>query len=99
MCLNTTYNSVLTWLEDRNIVDGSTPQAQMLKLVEELGELSGNIARGKDVKDDIGDMMVVLTAIAAQNGLTLSECYSAAYEDIKDRKGRMVDGIFIKQGD
>ena len=95
--LNTTYNDVLTWAKDRNLIDGSNPQAQMLKLTEEMGELAGNIAKGRPVKDDIGDMMVVLTIIAAQNNLTLAECYSHAYNDIKDRKGKVVDGVFVKE--
>lgn len=96
--INTTYNDVLQWAIDRNLIDGSNSQAQMLKLAEEFGELAGNIAKGRPIKDDIGDMMVVLTIIAAQNSLTLAECYQHAYRDIKDRKGKMVQGVFVKEG-
>lgn len=88
---------VKQWHRDRNLVDGSTDQAQFVKLMEEAGELAGNIARGKCVKDDIGDMMVVLCNIALRNGTNLRECYETAYHDIKDRKGRMVDGVFVKE--
>lgn len=95
--LNTTYNDVIEWANARNLIKGSTPIGQLGKLVEEVGELAGNICRGRDVKDDIGDCMVVLTIIAAQKGLTLAECYQHSYEQIKDRKGRMVDGIFVKE--
>ena len=42
--------------------------------------------------------MVVLINIMARNGLTLEECLEVAYNDIKDRKGKMVDGIFVKEG-
>lgn len=98
MCLNTTYNSVLTWAQERDLIKGSLPKDQLAKLVEEMGELAGHIARGKDVKDDIGDCIVVLTILAAQHGLTLSECYSHSYGEIKDRKGKMVDGVFVKEG-
>lgn len=97
MCLNTTYNSVLTWAEERNLVKGSTPPAQFVKLVEETGELASSIGKKRDPKDDIGDILVVLTILAAQHGLTLSECYAHAYNEIKGRKGKMVDGIFIKE--
>lgn len=97
MCLNTTYNSVISWANDRNLVKGSTPNRQFIKLLEEVEELQGNLILGRDPRDDIGDIMVVLTIIAAQHGLTLSECYSHAYEEIKDRKGKMVDGIFVKE--
>jgi NTP pyrophosphatase (non-canonical NTP hydrolase) len=48
-------------------------------------------------KDDIGDIMVVLINIAERNGLTLEQCLEHAYNDIKDRKGKMVDGVFVKE--
>jgi len=87
------------WHEARNLIKGSTDQAQYVKLIEEAGELAGNIARGKDVKDDIGDMVVVLINIARRNGLTLEDCVQTAWDDIKDRRGKMVDGVFIKEKD
>lgn len=95
--LNTTYNDVIGWANARNLIAGSTPAAQLGKLVEEVGELASSIGRGRDVKDDIGDCMVVLTIIAAQKGLTLAECYEHSYGQIKDRKGRMIDGVFVKE--
>jgi hypothetical protein len=64
-----------------------------------MGELSANLSRGRDIKDDIGDMVVVLINIAERNKLTLAECVQAAYNDIKDRKGRMVNGVYIKAAD
>ena len=73
--------------------------ATVEKLIQEIGELSDNICKGKDIKDDIGDMIVVLINIAERNEVTLTECLEQAYNDIKDRKGRMVDGIFVKEGD
>jgi hypothetical protein len=51
------------------------------------------------MSDDIGDMIVVLINIAERNNLTLKECLEKAWDDIKDRKGKMIDGIFIKEGD
>lgn len=85
------------WHAARNLIDGSTDQAQYVKLIEEAGELAGNIARCKDVRDDIGDMLVVLINIAARNNTNLAECLAVAWEDIKDRKGTMVAGVFIKE--
>ena len=49
----------IQWHHDRNLIEGSTDKAQFIKLVEELGELQDNIMAGTDVKDDIGDMVVV----------------------------------------
>ena len=90
-------NKIAMWHHQRNLIDGSTDQAQFLKLIEEVGELAGNLARGKDISDDIGDIIVVLINIAERNYLTIEECMLVAYNDIKDRKGKMIDGVFIKE--
>lgn len=161
---------VKQWAVDRNLIDGSTPEAQCVKLIEEFGELARGIARKDEalIKDSIGDTLVVCIILAAQlgsdsfsidklifersevnnnnvreklvmNGATelgaisyfinvtnrdidrcigniyalcdtlaeiaylykwsLVDCLIAAYNEIKDRKGRCVDGIFIREGD
>ena len=92
-------DNVVQWHRDRNLIDGSTDKDQVLKLMQELGELSDSVCKGKDIKDDIGDMLVVMLNIATRNGVTLSECLARAWDDIKDRKGKMVDGIFVKEAD
>lgn len=92
-------DEIAQWHKDRNLIDGSTDQAQFVKLIEESGELAGSIARGRDIRDDVGDMCVVLINIATRNGYTLEECMLVAYNDIKDRRGKMVDGVFIKEAD
>ena len=90
---------IQNWAWDRNLIDGSTPNAQMLKLMEEVGELAGGVCKDKGdvIKDSIGDVFVVLTIIATQMGWSIEECVQAAYAEIKDRKGRMVDGVFVKE--
>ncbi len=70
-----------------------------MKLIQEAGELSDSICKGKDIRDDIGDMMVVLINIMVRNDLSLEECLKVAYDDIKGRTGRMVDGVFVKESD
>ena len=90
---------VAQWHHDRNLIKGATDKDQFCKLIQEAGELSDNICKGKDMSDDIGDMIVVLINIAERNNLTLKECLEKAWGDIKDRKGKMIDGIFIKEGD
>ena len=87
------------WHRDRNLIDGSSDKDQYMKLIQEAVELSYSLCKGKDIKDDIGDMMVVLINIMVRNNLTMNECLSVAYNDIKDRKGKMVDGVFVKEGD
>ena len=90
---------IAQWHHDRNLIAGSTDKDQYMKLIQEAGELSDNICKGRDISDDIGDMMVVLINIATRNNLTITECLVAAYDDIKDRKGKMVDGVFVKEAD
>lgn len=91
---------VRAWSEARDIYEHSTPQAQTLKAVSELGELADNILKGRDVRDDIGDVIVCLINVAAMTGTNLSECLQKAWDDIKDRKGRMVEGgVFVKEED
>lgn len=96
--LSVTTGNIVQWANDRNLIAGGTPQAQMLKMTEEVGELAHGIARDDRplIKDAIGDCVVVLTILAAQHGLSLGECAESAYDEIKDRKGRMVDGVFVK---
>ena len=74
--------------------------AQFAKLVSEVGELGDNIAKQRNVEDDIGDCLVVLNTLAVMFDTSLERCLEIAYDDIKDRKGHMnSEGIFIKEGD
>ena len=97
--LVTLTENIKGWHHDRNLIDGATDKDQFAKLIQEAGELSDNICKGNDVADDIGDMMVVLINIAERNGLTMTQCLQVAWDDIKDRKGKMVDGVFVKKED
>ena len=92
------FEKIVEWAEARNLIEGATTHAQMLKLTEELGELAAGIARDDQdlIVDSIGDCVVVLTILAKQRGTSLRICADSAYEEIKDRTGKMVDGVFIK---
>ena len=91
---------ISVWSIQRGIINNSTPLAQFAKLVSEVGELGDNVAKERDVTDDIGDCLVVLNNLAIMNDTTLEECLKVAYNDIKDRKGHMnTHGVFIKEGD
>ena len=92
-------NKVIDWANDRNLIRGSDAKTQALKLMSEFGELADSINKQKDMRDDIGDCLVVLTIIATQHNLDLVDCLEVAYNDIKDRKGVMLDGVFIKDTD
>ena len=151
---------VKQWAHDKNLIEGSDSITQYLKLVSELGELADDVNKKQDVRDSIGDCLVVLIIIAEQQycshsletpllfntgeeqqkeaavmasldiaylgyrlccrvnvasdikdvlnrlntvavlyGVTLSECLEHAYNEIKDRRGVMLDGVFIKEDD
>ena len=74
-------SNIVGWHRDRNLIDGSTDKDQYMKLIQEAGELSDNICKGREISDDIGDMIVVLINIAERNGLSLATCMEKAWED------------------
>jgi NTP pyrophosphatase (non-canonical NTP hydrolase) len=86
------------WAQDRNLIEGSDLKSQFVKLIEEAGELANAIGKKNDIEfaDAIGDMFVVLTIMAAQNRMHIEDCIDGAWQEIKDRKGKMIDGIFLK---
>ncbi len=93
------YDKIRQWAHDRNLIHGATLHAQMLKLTEEVGELAHGVARKNELEiiDALGDCVVVLTILAAQCELRLEDCVEASYNQIKDRKGQMIDGVFVKE--
>jgi len=93
-----TEQKVLQWAMKRGLFENSTAWDQATKLIEEQTELLTAIHRDQRgvVIDSIGDMMVVLTMIAHFYDVDLQHCYNYAYLQIKDRTGKMVDGVFVK---
>jgi NTP pyrophosphatase (non-canonical NTP hydrolase) len=90
---------VIWWADDRRLFDNTTSLDQYRKLKEEFDELGNAIVEldKLGIQDAIGDMIVVLTMIARILGTNLTSCYTVAYDEIKDRKGKMVNGIFVKE--
>lgn len=88
------------WARERGL-DVADPAKQILKLGEEFGELCQGMAKNKQeqVEDSIGDMYVVMTILSLQLGLDIEDCVMKAYSEIKDRKGKMINGVFIKESD
>lgn len=88
------------WGKDRKIIPNSTPTAQLLKAVSEMGELCDAEAKGdvEEVIDAVGDTLVCLILYCRLRDLDLSECLSSSYEVIRVRKGTLNEqGIFIKE--
>ena len=97
--MNTT-ELIKKWAKDRGL-DKADPKAQMVKIMEEIGELANGINKGRkeQIIDGIGDVYVVLTILSMQLDLDIKDCIKAAYDEIKDRKGRMINGLFVKEED
>ena len=97
MNLDELEQATIAWGEARGIVQNGTVQAQLLKTLEELGELAADIARGRCINDSLGDVLVTLAMVARMSGTTLTAGWSHAYAEIKDRTGYLSpEGIFIK---
>lgn len=98
--LNKLTENIERWAMERNLIEAD-PAKQTLKLGEEYGELCQGMVKGNfdQTIDSIGDMYVVLAILSRQLGVDLEYCAQMAYDEIKDRKGAMVDGVFVKQED
>jgi NTP pyrophosphatase (non-canonical NTP hydrolase) len=94
---------VIQWAKDRNILENSNAIKQISKTQEELDETLDALKRLEqgeesilEVADGIGDMLVTIILLANIVGLDSVDCLADAYEEIKNRKGKMVDGFFVK---
>ncbi len=98
MDLTNEFESIRNWAEKRGLYEKGSAEKQFIKLSEESGELAKALLKNDqpEVKDAIGDMIVVLTNLAHLRGLTIEECINSAYDVIKNRKGNMKNGTFVK---
>ena len=94
----TLFDLIRSWAEDRGIYDKGDQKTQYVKLMEEAGEVGRAILKDDtlEIQDGIGDMVVVLTNLAELSGLTIEECIESAYDTIAKRKGKMINGTFVK---
>jgi NTP pyrophosphatase (non-canonical NTP hydrolase) len=93
------YDLIRQWADERGIYRSGDTKTQFAKLQEEAGELARAILKNDRAEfiDAIGDMMVVLTNLAALEGLKVEDCVVSAYDVIKSRQGEMVNGTFVKK--
>lgn len=98
--LNALVQLVQKWFVERDLhkQDGI---GQLAKLQEEVQELL-DAREDKNISEEIdaiGDITVVLIGYCMQRGLSFTSCLDAAYQEIKDRKGKLIDGVFVKEAD
>ena len=92
------FDLIRTWARERGLYDKGDTKTQFCKLMEEAGELGRAVLKDDDKEfvDAIGDMVVVLTNLAHLGGTSIEYCIDSAYREIKDRKGGMKSGTFVK---
>ena len=92
---------IINRFTDIGIVKPDNAKTQFMKVVEELGELAEGINKDKSeqVKDSLGDVLVTLILLAEDLNLNLLDCLNSAWNEIKDRKGEVKNGSFVKEED
>lgn len=98
--LDQLIKNVEQWSINKDLNNGNSDR-QALKFYEEAGEIAAALSRNdkEALKDGIGDTIVTLIILAQQQGWSLEECLQYAYDEIKNRKGKMINGTFIKDED
>lgn len=98
-------DKVNDWADKRSLKQAD-PKIQWMRITEEVGEIRDVLLKPTKftepqaaLKDAIGDTLVTVLVLAHQLGLDVTECLSIAYDEIKNRKGKMVNGTFIKEED
>jgi NTP pyrophosphatase (non-canonical NTP hydrolase) len=93
-----TFDNIRTWAKERGLYKKGDSKTQYVKLQEEAGELAKALLKNdkSEIKDAIGDIVVVLTNLAHLEKLTIEDCIDAAYKEISNRTGKMVNGTFVK---
>ena len=92
------FDLIREWANERGLYDKGDPKTQTLKLIEEAGEICRAVLKKDEpeIIDGIGDCVVVLTNLAHLCDTSIEECIEAAYNEIKGRSGKMVNGTFKK---
>ena len=93
-----TFDLIRQWAENKGIYKSGDAKTQYVKLMEETGELAQAILKNNEpeVIDAIGDIVVVLTNLAKLRGHNIEDCIKSAYDVIKSRQGKMINGTFVK---
>lgn len=97
--MNDLILNVISWGAAKGIFDSSNHKSQLLKTMAELGELADDVNKGNDIKLELGDVLVTLILLAELSGVTIEESLQSAYDKISKRKGKMINGIFVKEED
>lgn len=103
--MNNLITKIKDWADNRNLKNAD-PKIQWMRVTEEVGEIRDVLLKPTKfvdpqaaLKDAIGDTLVTIIVLAYQLDLDVTECLSIAYDEIKNRKGKMINGTFVKEED
>ena len=101
MTFESLQDAIIQWGYARNIVSPKNTPKQFMKVSEELGELAEGINKNNQgqIKDSLGDILVTLIILSKDLDVELLDCLRGAYDVIKDRTGKTVNGVFVKEED
>ena len=99
MQLRNEFEPIRDWAKERGIYEKGTVRGQFEKLLEEVEELNQAILEKdkRELIDAVGDCVVVLTNLSELAGVKIEDCINIAYKVIKNRKGFMKNGTFVKE--
>jgi len=91
-------HEIIEWAEQRGLINSGNERNQLIKTYEELGEVSRALLKNdrNALIDGLGDVMVTLIIFSRIKGIVLEDCIEEAYNVIKNRTGKTVNGVFIK---
>jgi NTP pyrophosphatase (non-canonical NTP hydrolase) len=97
-CDDNIFECIRMWADERGLYDKGDVKTQYIKLMEETGEIGRAILKEDTAEliDGIGDAVVVLTNLAELAGVPIEDCIQEAYNVISKRKGKMINGTFVK---
>ena len=101
MTFESLQDEIIQWGYVRNIISPKNTPKQFMKVTEELGELAEGINKDNQgqIKDSLGDILVTLIILSKDLDVDLLDCLRGAYDVIKDRTGKTVNGVFVKEED
>ena len=101
MTFESLQDAIIQWGYARNIISTKNTHKQFMKVTEELGELAEGINKDNQgqIKDSLGDILVTLIILSKDLDVDLLDCLKGAYGVIKDRTGKTINGVFVKETD
>ena len=102
------------WAKDKDLLHAENADKQFMKFIEEIFEFKtdydillyeverqGGISKEsvRPLMIEMGDIFVTLIVLCNQIGIEPTRCLDMAYEKIKDRTGKTINGVFVKEED